>query len=93
MTGWLKKLAKKPSRAAPITSMMAPLSRASIKAASVYATLPCAATAPTLAAVMREVTAAGPTAKVPLLPIKAYSTKGAMLAYKPACAGKPANSA
>ncbi len=48
---------------------------------------------PMAAAVISETTATGPTASTRLLPKSAYKSRGATLAYKPACGGSPANNA
>ena len=44
-------------------------------------------------AVIKEVTATGPTANTWLLPKKAYANTGHTLAYKPMVGGKPASMA
>lgn len=61
----------KPMRSAPITSSMAPTSRASRPLAIRNSALPVAATAPTAASDMMERKAAGPAASTVLLPIRA----------------------
>ena len=93
MTGWLRKLAKKPKRNKPMTSNMAPDRNAKVMATPQYEGEPTTARSPTAVAVMSDTTATGPTANTRLVPKIAYSNKGAMLAYKPTSGGKPANEA
>ena len=42
---------------------------------------------------MSDTTATGPTASTRLVPNRAYKSRGATLAYKPASGGRPASSA
>ena len=92
-TGWLKKPATKPMRKAPMIKSMAPTMTASNKLAAQKSALPWPTTAPTAASDMMERKAAGPKPKVGLVPMRAYTTKGNMLAYKPVTAGRPASKA
>ena len=93
ITGWLRKLARKPSRSRPMASSITPDMKASVRAAAQYAGVPAAASWPMAAAVISDVTAAGPTASARLVPNTAYSSSGATLAYRPTSAGRPASSA
>jgi hypothetical protein len=68
ITGWLRKLARKPSLNTPISSSTSPESSASVIAALQYAALPMAARSPIAVAVISETTATGPTASTRLLP-------------------------
>ncbi len=80
MTGWLSRLARKPSRARPMATRNRPESSASTTAAARYSGVPGAATLPMAAAVSSETTATGPTARTRLEPNSAYATNGRMLA-------------
>ena len=68
MTGWLRKLARKPSRRSPMASSSNPEMAASATVAPRYSGVPWAATAPAAAAVIRLATATGPTASVREVP-------------------------
>ncbi|MNN77051.1 hypothetical protein D3C81_1934830 [compost metagenome] len=68
ITGWLRKLARKPRRSTAISSSMAPESMASSRAAPAYSALPVANSGPSAAAVINETTATGPTARARLVP-------------------------
>ena len=72
---------------------MLPDNNAKVMATCQYACVPAAACSATVAAVIKDTTATGPTAKTRLLPSKAYKSSGATLAYKPTSGGKPASSA
>ena len=93
MTGWLRKLARKPKRNRPMVRSMPPDKNAKVIAICQYAWVPAAACSPTAAAVIRETTATGPTANTLLLPKTAYSNNGATLAYNPTSGGRPASKA
>ena len=93
ITGWLRKLARKPRRSTPMSSSMAPERNASVMATAQYAGMPATACWPVAAAVMSETTATGPTASTRLVPNTAYSSSGATLAYSPTSGGKPASMA
>lgn len=80
ITGWLRKLTKKPSRSTPIAIRISPESAASTSAAPIYSGLPGAAKLLSAEAVISAATATGPTAKLALVPKMAYSTSGSMLA-------------
>ena len=64
ITGWLRKFARKPSRATPMTMSIRPERSARTIAAPRYSGVPLAASSPTAEAVMSEATATGPTASV-----------------------------
>jgi hypothetical protein len=68
ITGWLKRLARKPRRATPSARRKSPESPASAIAAARSSGLPGVAILPTAAAVMSETTATGPTASARLEP-------------------------
>ena len=68
MTGWLRKLAKKPRRSMPMAVSISPDSSASTSAASTYAALPGVATLVRAAPVIRAMIATGPTASERLVP-------------------------
>jgi hypothetical protein len=93
ITGREKKFARKPMRNKPQASSTAPDSRASWPASMPYSAVPGAASGPSADAVIRAMIAIGPTDCAPLVPNSAYSSGGAMLAYRPATGGKPATSA
>ena len=67
-TGWLRKLARKPSRSTPITTSMRPDSAASVSAACSRAASSAMPSPPTAAAVISDTTATGPTDSAWLLP-------------------------
>ncbi len=71
MTGCDSRFARNPSRSSPSTTSITPDSAASVIAASQYAAVPGAATAPAALAVISETTATGPTASVRLVPNRA----------------------
>ena len=69
ITGWDRKLARKPSRSTPSSSRITPDRKASVIAAAMYsgdARLP--RSCPTAAAVISDTTATGPTASARLVP-------------------------
>ena len=68
MTGWLRKLARMPRRSKPISMRMTPDRKARAMAAARYSAVPWSARLPTAAAVISEITATGPTARVRLVP-------------------------
>lgn len=68
MTGWLRKLATKPSRNRPATASIAPDSSASAMAAFCAVASPCAATGAMAEAVISDTTATGPTASTREVP-------------------------
>ena len=68
ITGCDRKLARKPNRNRPITVRIRPDMKARVIAAIAYAAVPSSAMFPTAAAVMREMTATGPTASARLVP-------------------------
>ena len=80
MTGWLRKLARKPRRSNPMDSSSKPERKASVMATAQYSGVPAGACCPMAAAVMSETTATGPTASTRLVPNTAYSSSGATLA-------------
>lgn len=72
ITGWDRKLARKPRRSTPISVSMPPDSSASTPAAASWsAGPPCAAAWPIAEAVISDTTATGPTASVRLVPNRA----------------------
>ncbi len=93
ITGWLRKLAKKPKRNTAISSKITPDSAASSMAAPIYSADSAANIGPKAAAVINETTATGPTASVRLEPKIAYKNNGAILAYNPVIGGNPASMA
>ena len=80
ITGWLKKLTKKPSRSTPMAINIRPESAANTNAAPMYSGLPGEAKLLSAEAVISAATATGPTAKLALVPKMAYRTSGSMLA-------------
>ena len=92
-TGWERKLARKPSRKTPSKIRNTPERKARVMAARSSSGDPGAARLPIAAAVISDTTATGPTASARLVPKIAYSTIGAMDAYIPVSAGRPARSA
>ena len=68
ITGWLKKLARKPSRNTPINISIRPDNSASTSTIWVYSAESGGASAEALAAVISAITATGPTARLRLLP-------------------------
>ena len=80
ITGRDKKLAMKPRRSTPHSSSTMPLIKASCAASTTYRVEPGSASGARAAAVISETMAIGPTDCVMLLPNKAYSTGGKMLA-------------
>ncbi len=68
MTGWLRKLARKPRRNTPMSNNKAPERKASVIATAQYSGVPATACWPMAAAVMSETTATGPTASTRLVP-------------------------
>ena len=68
MTGWLKKLLKKPIFNRPMTTSIPPEISESIKAACKYVSVPVAATDDSAAPVIKAIMATGPTARVLLVP-------------------------
>ena len=64
ITGWLRKLARNPKRAKPIAIRIRPEMSASTIAAPRYSGVPRAINSPIAEAVIRDVTATGPTASV-----------------------------
>ena len=80
ITGWLRKLARKPNRSVAISSRTTPDSSASNIAAPRYSALPATNSGPSAAAVISETTATGPTDSVRLLPNRVYASSGRMLA-------------
>jgi hypothetical protein len=73
-----------------MSKSIAPLMKARVMATAQYSGEPAAACSPMAVAVIKDTTATGPTANTRLVPNTAYSSKGAMLAYKPTSGGKPA---
>ena len=71
ITGWLRKLARKPRRNSPISSRISPDRKARVMATAPAAGVPAAACSPTAAAVMSDTTATGPTASTRLVPNRA----------------------
>ena len=67
-TGWLRKLARKPSRKMPMTTRIRPDRTARMIAAVRYSGVPCSATLPAATAVISDRIATGPTAIVRLVP-------------------------
>lgn len=68
ITGWLRKLARKPRRSSAISSRKAPDSAASNSAAPMYSALPTGYQGAIAVAVISDTTATGPTASVRLVP-------------------------
>ena len=71
ITGWLRKLARKPRRSRPMAHSIRPDSRASAIAADQYSGEPATACSPMAVAVISETTATGPTASTRLVPNRA----------------------
>ncbi len=85
ITGWLMKFTSTPRRNSPMAISIAPERNASSSAAAsisgVESAAPSALLMPAIAeAVISEMIATGPTARVLLVPNSAYSTSGNMLA-------------
>ena len=68
ITGWDRRLARKPRRNRPMTMRMSPERKASAMAAPRYSAVPCAVSSPTAEAVISDTTATGPTASARLVP-------------------------
>ena len=68
ITGWLRKLARKPSRITPMTVSIRPDITASNTAPATYSGVPASASGARAAAVINEATATGPTDRVRLVP-------------------------
>ena len=83
MTGWDKKLTKKPKRKTPMASCNTPTIKAAVSAYTKYNSGVAGCNAPIPAAVSKETIATGPTANWREVPIIAYSIKGTVTAYKP----------
>ena len=67
-TGWLRKLARKPSRSKPMAIIRIPVSSAMATAAPMCSGVPAAATCAAAAPVIRLATATGPTASAREVP-------------------------
>src|SRR5690606_24761803 len=92
-TGRLSNCARNPKRKIPARNKLTPPISASHIAASRGCAVPAATIGASAAAVIRLVTAIGPTDSVLLLPNSAYANGGATPAYSPTCGGNPANNA
>ena len=68
ITGWDRKLARKPSLKTPRSNKNTPERKARVKAATIYSGDPGEAILPMAAAVINETTATGPTANARLVP-------------------------
>jgi hypothetical protein len=71
ITGWLRKLARKPIRSRPSTNSSTPDSSASQMASCRYSAEPMVAKGPSRATVISAVTATGPTDMLMLVPNRA----------------------